>query len=720
MAAKNTSAPTSEIGAVTGNGIAVMSWGTFIDQSEKAAELLWPQSVNLYDLMRKDGQIKALLNGMILPITRYNWMIDANGCDMATVKRLAEDLNLPIMGEDPGPMGRSRRRFKFREHLKLTLRTGLVYGHAFYEKVGEYDEEGWWRLRKLGPRMPKTITEIKNADDGGLQWIKQNLGPDAKKMPVEHLACWVWEQEPGSWVGESFLRPMYKHWLRKDRLLRVDAMSIEKNGMGVPMAVAPQMATRGAKRNVLAALRRVMAGKDTGLVLEQGWDAKFKGVEGTLPDAIKSIQYDDEQMARTALMMFAQLGQGGSSGNRALGETFVDFFALAQDACAHWYADTFNEHVIEDWVDINLGEDSPAPLLVFERDSNPELSIADIKIGVDAGLIVANHETKLWFAEKHGLPEPEEEDEAEETEPELVPVAPATLVPVPAEPETTAVAAERQRAGSPQVQYASPAGRFALPARKLRRQPFDHEIKAEVDFEAIEAEYEDSVQAMITAYGPIRESQIDEVVEGIVAALSATDVDDAIDALVTVGATPAGQAELMGIVGPLVESASAAAVAEGIAQGLDVSAVDVAAALEKVEARVDGLVRVMATEFAAAATRQALNRTGGSLSAAEIGAQVKTHLESLSDAYLKDQFGGVAQTAINSGRMETFINNANFTRLYASELLDRNTCTVCANKDGEEYDSADAALADYPSGGYVSCQGGIRCRGTLVGVGDEA
>lgn len=719
MAAVNQNAPTSEIGAVTGNGIAVMSWGTFMDQSEKAAELLWPRSVDLYDLMRKDGQIKALLNGMILPITRYNWMIDANGASPEVVNRLAEDLNLPIRGQEPRPVGRSRRRFKFREHLKLTLRTGLVYGHSFSEKVGEYDEEGWWRLRKLGARMPKTITEIKNADDGGLKWIKQNLGPDAKRIPVEHLACWVWEQDPGSWVGESFLRPMYKHWLRKDRLLRVDAMSIEKNGMGVPMAVAPQMATKGAKRNVLAALRRVMAGKDSGLVLETGWDAKFKGVEGTLPDAIKSIQYDDEQMARTALMMFAQLGQGGSSGNRALGETFVDFFALAQDACAYWYADTFNEHVIEDWVDINVGEDENAPLLVFERDSNPELAIADLKLAADAGFITMNHETKAWFADKHGLPEPEEEEDTpDELEPPVA-VAPVSVLPVAPEPDPTAVAAERRSHGSPQT-YQSPAGRFALPARKLRRAPFEHEILAEVDFDAMEAEYETTVDAMIKAYGPIRTAQIDEVVEGIIAALDTEDIDEGIKALVAVGATPAGQAELMEIVGPLVESASEAAVAEGLAQGLDVSSVDVAAALEKVEARVDGLVRVMANEFAAAATRQALNRTGGSLSAAEIGAQVKEHLEGLSDSYLKDQFGGVTQTAINSGRVETYLRNANFTRLYASELLDRNTCPVCANKDGEEYTTVDSALVDYPSGGYVSCQGGIRCRGTLVGVGDEA
>ena len=61
------------------------------------------------------------------------------------------------------------------DHLN-TLRTGLVFGHAYYEKVGEYDAEGYWRLRKLGARMPKTITDIKVESDGGLKWIKQNLG----------------------------------------------------------------------------------------------------------------------------------------------------------------------------------------------------------------------------------------------------------------------------------------------------------------------------------------------------------------------------------------------------------------------------------------------------------------------------------------------------------------------------------------------------------------
>jgi hypothetical protein len=45
--------------------------------------------------------------------------------------------------------------------------------------------------------------------------------------------------------------------------------------------------------------------------------------------------------------MFAKLGTT-ETGSRALGETLVDFFALAQEAVAKQYADTTNEHVVED------------------------------------------------------------------------------------------------------------------------------------------------------------------------------------------------------------------------------------------------------------------------------------------------------------------------------------------------------------------------------------
>lgn len=55
-------------------------------------------------------------------------------------------------------------------------------------------------------------------------------------------------------------------------------------------------------------------------------------------------------------------------------------------------------------------------------------------------------------------------------------------------------------------------------------------------------------------------------------------------------------------------------------------------------------------------------------------------------------------------------------QIYASELLDRNTCGPCSLVDGTTYPDLETARLDYPTGIYVNCEGGDRCRGTLVFV----
>lgn len=51
--------------------------------------------------------------------------------------------------------------------------------------------------------------------------------------------------------------------------------------------------------------------------------------------------------------------------------------------------------------------------------------------------------------------------------------------------------------------------------------------------------------------------------------------------------------------------------------------------------------------------------------------------------------------------------------IFSSEILDTATCGPCATADGRDYDSLADARAEYP-GGYVRCDGGGRCRGTLA------
>lgn len=87
-----------------------------------------------------------------------------------------------------------------------------------------------------------------------------------------------------------------------------------------------------------------------------------------------------------------------------------------------------------------------------------------------------------------------------------------------------------------------------------------------------------------------------------------------------------------------------------------------------------------------------------------------------SRASLDDYARTAAQGADGLGRQAGAAAIDARPRIYASELLDGATCGPCSMVDGAEYETLERAMADYPTGTYRACEGGPRCRGTLVFV----
>jgi hypothetical protein len=88
-----------------------------------------------------------------------------------------------------------------------------------------------------------------------------------------------------------------------------------------------------------------------------------------------------------------------------------------------------------------------------------------------------------------------------------------------------------------------------------------------------------------------------------------------------------------------------------------------------------------------------------------------------SQAYVRSELAGSMSAAQNFGRFAV-LQASPPGHYYASELLDKNTCKPCSSIDGREFTTLGDAEQAYPAGGYVSCQGGGRCRGELVTVWD--
>ncbi len=378
---------------------------TSLDE-EQTPELQWPRSVRVYDAMRsQDSQITSVLRAVALPVRRTPWRIDPAGARDEVVRHVAEDLGLPIVGDSvqvEQPV-RTRDRFSWPEHLRLALLM-LPFGHSFFEQVYRIDPAtGLARLRKLAQRTSKSIADIDVASDGGLVSITQHsvFAIPAKPIPVSRLVAYVHEREGGNWVGRSLLRPAYKNWLIKDRLIRVDAQTIERNGMGIPLYTGADEDDDLSEGRKMASAWR--SGNTAGAAIPNGAELRLVGVEGSLPQALPSIRYHDEQAGRAVLAHFLNLGT--QTGSWALGSTFADFFTLSLQTLAQQIADTATQHIVEDIVDLNWGVEEPAPRIVFEEIGSRQAATAQaIKMLTDAGILLPDRALEEAARQQFGLP----------------------------------------------------------------------------------------------------------------------------------------------------------------------------------------------------------------------------------------------------------------------------------------------------------------------------
>lgn len=387
---------------------------------ESTPELQWPNNLPIYDAMvRQDAQVASVLRAVTHPVRRTAWRIEPNGAPDHVVEHVALDLGLPIKGREDLAPGRLRDRFSWNDHLRHALLM-LRYGHIFFEQVyREPGDDGLLHLRKLGPRMPRSIAKFNVARDGGLVSIEQH--PDSAAttvvagkgitLPVNRLVGYVYEREAGNWAGQSLLRQAYKNWIIKDRLLRTQAQAIDRNGMGIPKYTdAPEGGNEGLQKGLEIATE-MRGGDNAGVAIPNGAEVELMGVSGNVPDADKPIRYHDEQIARAVLAHFLNLGT--QTGSWALGSTFADFFTQSLQAVAQDVADVTTAHVIEDLVDLNYGVDMPAPKLVFDEIGSQTAALATaIKQLVDAGVISADEGLEAHLRLGLGLPTKTDAQEA--------------------------------------------------------------------------------------------------------------------------------------------------------------------------------------------------------------------------------------------------------------------------------------------------------------------
>lgn len=688
------------------------AWSTFAEEAgEDVAALRWPESIDTNDRIGKTGQVAALLRLLKLPVNNYVMSVNPGSMDPARVAQAAARLGMPVADSpdtetlDPKTGHATRARI-----LRDTLRA-LTIGHSVLEIVGDEPARGQWDLVDLIYLSPRSLSRWQFAPGStDVEYIEQVTGPKPLEIDASRLAILRWGLDPDMPYGESMLRPIYPHWLSKDRLMRIALIAAQRNGMGIPWTEAASEAAPSHGVDYERLVTGVAAGEDTGLNLPNGASFHLEGVDGNTYDILADIKYHDEQMARTMGGEIMSLGTS-ATGSRALGDSFAELLWQSRDSIVEWVCQSLTEQVLRRhaiWNGADPASDD-LPRIEWSRPQVAEpLSAQDWAALSTAGVIGNTPEARAEFARRYNLPVTAGNGDASAG-------APGT-----GEPPAPVVASHHHDHTN-RVAAATVRDTGIVPGVPQATRPLSEvEDTSQWPFARIQTAWAAARDTLVGLWRRVRANMISASVAEI-AALD--DLAESVDNLhelartAAVGAvTPRLLEQAATVAVALADTAAAHVVEAAAGQGVTIAPVDVeyeTQAMREARTVSNTIAFTVADQVARRADALAVPGADSTI----VARQVADDMATLTDALLEDVSGATATRAQHYGQAEQSARawgDGQVRSAYYSSLLDGRTCTACAQADGREYSDMDDIRRDFPTSGYIECEGRERCRCTWV------
>jgi hypothetical protein len=373
-----------------------------MNTGEHVSALVGTAGQEIYNEMRRsDAQISAVLKAITLPVIRNSYTVEPASDDPRDIE-IAEFVKDNLF---------KRMSMTWRDTLRHIL---LMKPHGFMpmEKLWMKAADGRILLKKLDPRLPWSVDKW-NYEGDTLKSIEQ-VGTDGSRyvIPIDKLVVFTENREGDNWEGMSALRAVYGMWKIKNIMLEIAAIKHDRHGVGVPIAHAPVGVDSGneAWSNMEEALEDLHADEKSFLVAPYGWEVKLlEAAHSGGTDTEEFIDQLDHKIATALLAQFLQLGTT-DSGNRALGESFIDFFLMSVQETSDYIAEVLTRFVVRELVAYNFDVDE-YPTIHAARIS--EIDNEALAALVTAGVITSDIDVENNVRAQLGLPERVVEDDEE-------------------------------------------------------------------------------------------------------------------------------------------------------------------------------------------------------------------------------------------------------------------------------------------------------------------
>jgi len=316
----------------------------------------------------------------------------------------------------------------------------LVYGYSLHEIVykrrqglaadgtsSKFDDGriGW---RKLPVRAQDTITEWRLDSNGGIEGAVQQ---DPSKgtntlLPIDKCLLFRTTTRMNNPQGRSILRSAYVSWYYQKRITEIEAIGIERDLAGMPVAlVPPQLLSNSATAAETQALdaikeivRNIRRDEQEGLVFPLAYDPET----GNLAYDIKLMstggrrQFDTNQIigrydTRIAMTMLADFLLVGHDriGAQALSVSKIELFQDSISAYLANIADVLNSYAIPRLMRINGIDPRLAPTITYTAPRAPDLDTISNYVSrlATAGALMPDDTLDDYLREIGGLPNDE-------------------------------------------------------------------------------------------------------------------------------------------------------------------------------------------------------------------------------------------------------------------------------------------------------------------------
>ena len=299
--------------------------------------------------------------------------------------------------------------------LPYFLCEGVIIHNSIFEEVFERDEKNQLvKIRKLAPRLQRTVKKWLIDEKGGLAGIEQQAYFATKdsniwkttKIPVDKLVVFTYRQEGSNFEGDGgMLRPAYKHWFIKDKLYLIQAIGLERHALGIPVIFLPKGATTDDKNYAKHVVKTWRAHEEAGMLFPEG--VKVDTIEGKFQNQAleEAIKHHDMEIGKSVLAQFMQLGTG-TTGSWALSKDQSDLFLMSLNSVVKNLSDPMNRYVIRPWIEMNFGKREKYHELTCEnitKTSNQE-TITALQSLMTMGLVEKDDDLSEWAREKWAIP----------------------------------------------------------------------------------------------------------------------------------------------------------------------------------------------------------------------------------------------------------------------------------------------------------------------------